>query len=1401
MTRGDDSNTTFKDENSVHQSSDSEAIVDDPLQDSLINNRPIESMDRGTLKLSPYRAYVETSPQYIPGRGIARYHASLKNLIPIRNTPKQKNAIAVDRVGLLSFIFHTWLSPFMYKAYKKGLTAEDIPQGSPLESCDLNAQRLELLWQEEVARKGMKDASFGSAVWKFVRTRMIISSMIFSLSLVMGFISPTIFMRKLIQFTEKGNANIWEGITWALCLTFIEFLRIILFTWFWGLNYRTAVRLRSACLALIYKKVIRLQSYGGKSIGQLINIFANDGQRIFDMAMFASMIVGGPLVTVFGVVYIYLLLGPWALFGMASFLLFYPSQYGISRLTSYLRAKTVVISDLRVKLMTEILICIKFIKMCAWERSLVKSIQDIRTQESNLLQKAAYCQSLSVSMASTVPVISAIITFLSHVGAGYNLTAAEAFPFIGILNGQMRSTFGSLQIATNLLYEALVSLKRVKSILMLEETPQYVTRPIDKTDAVHIVRGKFAWVEYPANDVKQKKTGRKQIKSYGKQNKRERMDPLIGCENKLMEVLDDINFNVPKGKLIGVCGHVGSGKTSLLLACLGQLKMMSGQVTRDGSCAYVSQEAWILNATLRENILFGESFNSKRYYEVVYCCSLTEDINMLPGGDQTEIGERGINLSGGQKQRVALARALYANRDIYFLDDPLSAVDANVGNHIFEKCILSALRDKTVVLVTHQVQYLSKCYAVYMLKDGRIIEHGSHEELMAKNDEYAIMIKTCQVDKNQNDDTSDEHENGPVQLSPVDFSEGSSVNLHTKREDKMEHTGAEQLVAPETIVKGNITHQTYQNYISAAGGFFIAMIVILTFLLNVGSTTFSSWWLASWLKAGGGETNITINNETVRSQHIGDNPDFPFYRNVYAITIAIIVGTCLLRGFIFSKATLRASTNLHKKLLSKIMQSPMCFFETTPTGRIQNLFSRDMDEVDVRLPIAVENIIQNIWIVFFAIISICLVFPWFVIPLVFLAVLYYTISSIFRVAIRDLKRLENASRSPIFSWVGTSIQGLSTIHAFGKENEFMSRFSHLFDENSTCLYLCHVSSRWLGIRIDCLAACVVCITSFMVILLQGQVPPAMAGLALSYSAHISGVFQYTVRLISETEARFISVERITSYIESLVSEGGTNPQAKPPSDWPTKGSIKFKNVSLCYRQGLPNVLKDINFSILPGEKIGIVGRTGSGKSSLITALFRLVELSGGQIKVDNLDIANIPLELLRSSFSVIPQDPVLFAGTIRSNLDPFGLYSDAQVWDALEKVNLRGRIAGTNAQLGTPVGQSGDNFSTGERQLLCLARAILKNAKILVLDEATASVDPETEIAVQNTVQSEFQQCTVLIIAHRLTTVTSCHRIIVMDRGQVLECDTPANLLANHDSHFYQMFSITEAVVKAAVSA
>lgn len=1011
----------------------------------------------------------------------------------------------------------------------------------------------------------------------------------------------------------------------------------------------------------------------------------------------------------------------------------------------------------------------------------------------SLLEKVSYCQSFSSSLSTSAPVMAGILTFLIHIFVEKNITASQAFPVLSFLFITMRLYVNYLQYGLTNIFEFSVTCKRFKSVMLLKESTVHLSRPVDKSQSVCIADGYFArYLNIDQNKIykmrKRKSISLRRNTATPEEIEKDLLDPAV--PSNYFEILFDINFFAPRGSLIGICGPVGSGKTSLLSGILGHLCMTKGKLCREGTCAYVSQEAWLLNATVRENIIFGEKFISKRYYNAIFSCSLGKDIDSLPGGDNTEVGERGVNLSGGQKQRIALARALYSDRDIYLFDDPLSAVDSEVAKHIFEECILKALNSKTVLLVSHQIQFLNQCDEVVVMKDGRIVERGTPNELLMRDSEYRLMIdffatRTTEqsIQSNSLQDASEfTHMNGSIlSSSPI------------KDTDKSKRGAGATLIKEEKVVQGSVTSSTFMSYINACGGFIVFTCLTLVMLLSVGISSFSSWWLHMWIQAGSGNTTMVLDdNTTIISNNIVDNPDYSFYQTVYCSTVGAIFVSNLLRGFVITKVTLKASSTIHQRLVNKLMKAYMLFFETTPIGRIQNLFSKDIDEVETRLPTTLESLLHGLWNISFSVLFICLAFPLFVIPLLIICIIYYFVNRTFRAGLRELKRLDNMTRSPVLSNVSTTVQGLDSIHAFGKEKGFIYRFNSSFDLNTTCLYMCSIANRWLALRVDAIAILIMLITSLLIIVMHGTVPPSLAGLAIAYATTLCGVFQYTVRLVTDSEVKFISLERINSYLQYMEEEGGHGPKGVPKDTWPELGSIRFKNVELKYRDELEPALKGISFHIRSEEKIGIVGRTGSGKSSIVSALFRLVELSKGCITIDNLDISGLELTELRSRLSIIPQDPVLFSGTIRSNLDPNNDYTDEEIWSVLENTNLKSYISSSEEKLHTKVGYNGDNLSTGQKQLLCLARALLKKSKILILDEATSGLDYESEVVIQNTIFENMKHCTVVIIAHRLETIQACQRILVMDDGKIAEFDEPSSLLQNANSIFYRMMNANQ---------
>ncbi|XP_019631605.1 PREDICTED: multidrug resistance-associated protein 4-like [Branchiostoma belcheri] len=799
------------------------------------------------------------------------------------------------------------------------------------------------------------------------------------------------------------------------------------------------------------------------------------------------------------------------------------------------------------------------------------------------------------------------------------------------------------------------------------------------------------------------------------------------------------------GQLVAVVGPVGGGKASLLKVISGELPTVTGKVHRLGSLAFASKEPWIFPGTVRDNIVFGSEFHPERYRKVVAACGLAKDVRRLSEGDLTLVGDKGATLSGGQKARINLARAAYQKADIYLLNDPFSAVDTIVGQHIFSECICGVLAEKTRVIITHQLQHIKAADLIIVMKEGQVSAVGSYEELQAAD----VDLLSAMPGKKEEVKAATSQTSGRTNAMGLftAFKESEFSDKKEKEEDRK---------------AGSVTLQVYLDYFRAETVQFSNNAIIYNSTSNTSSTY-----------------NTTTNS--ISAVSVPTTSFLPIYVGlVGALSVLSVV-----RALLFFNVAVTSAEHLHNSMLMSILQAPMSFFDSNPVGRILNRFSKDIGIMDELLPQAFFDYLQLILVVTSALLVSAVVNPWVLIPTVPITAAFFLTRHYYLQTSRDVKRLEATARSPVFSHVSTTLSGLATLRVMKMQDSFLKQFHECLDHHSSGWFLFISCARWFQIRLDWLCAAFVATVAFGAVLASDSVSGGLVGLSLTQAIMLMGVFQWVVKQSAEVENQMTSVERVVSYTH-LEKEPPRILHPRPPSDWPSRGRIHLNNVTMRYGKELPPALNNVSVSISPGEKIGIVGRTGAGKTSLIMSLFRLVE-SDGTTVIDGHVTTEVGLKDLRSRMTVIPQDPVLFKSSLRQNLDPFSEHSDTELWAALEEVQLKQVVEKLPEGLDTGLVEFGANFSLGQRQLLCLGRAILKKSRIVVLDEATANVDPQTDGLILRMIEEKFADCTVLTIAHRLHSIIDCDKVMVLQDGGIVEFDEPSVLLCQEGSVFRSM--------------
>eukprot|EP00730_Choanoeca_flexa_P019296 TRINITY_DN9420_c0_g2_i1.p1 TRINITY_DN9420_c0_g2~~TRINITY_DN9420_c0_g2_i1.p1 ORF type:complete len:819 (+),score=134.30 TRINITY_DN9420_c0_g2_i1:101-2458(+) len=757
---------------------------------------------------------------------------------------------------------------------------------------------------------------------------------------------------------------------------------------------------------------------------------------------------------------------------------------------------------------------------------------------------------------------------------------------------------------------------------------------------------------------------------------------------------------------------------------------------REQGFAYARQEAWIMNQTVRNNITCLAPYDALRYNTIVDACCLRPDFNTMPARDQTELGANGHGLSGGQKARIELARCAYQSKPMYLLDDPLAALDPHVAKAVLHDCIVTLLKPRGCVLCTHNLDALSVADRILVVRDGNVME-------MAAEDAQAALGITA-------DDSA-----------TVTYA-GGSKEKHSNEAHYDTSTASGKTQEEEKRLLGTVAYDVYRAYWRAAGAS-LCILVLVSLVTMQASRNISDWWLSYWV------TNIKD----------GHNRGVGFYLGIYGGISGANTLFTLLRAFLFAYAGVVAARSVHRRLLNRVTAAPVIFFDVNPLGRLINRFSSDVYGVDDSLPFILNILLAQFFGLIGTIAVTCYSEPYLLVILAPLSLIYYSVQKYYRQTSREIKRLNSISRSPIYSHFDECLQGASSIRAMRLVRNVELESCHRMDPNQVATYNEQGISQWLGFRLQLLGLSLLAGVAFLAALRHnhGGANAGLIGLGISYSLSVTGLLQGLVTAFTETEKEMVAVERCTEY-DQTPNEFESQHRTRAPKDWPSDGRVTFEHVNLRYRPELPLSLKGININITSGQRVGVCGRTGAGKSSLFQALLRMVPLAGGSIQISGVDITHVPLKVLRSNIASIPQDPVLFSGTLRDNLDPFNDYADEQLWTTLEQCQLSQLVKSKPQGLLCPIEESGRNFSLGTRQLLCLGRALLRNAKVICIDEATASVDTKTDELIQHTIKTSFTDASVITIAHRIATIKDSDMIIVLDRGAVVEQGPPDELMA-----------------------
>ncbi|XP_037398583.1 ATP-binding cassette sub-family C member 9 isoform X2 [Pygocentrus nattereri] len=1353
-------------------------------------------------------------------------------------------------VNLLSKATYWWMNPLIIGAHKRPIELKKIGK-LPIAMRSLtNYLRLKDAYEEQ--RQNAEDLEKSPSIWRAMYRAfgrpILLSSTFRYMADLLGFAGPLCIsgiVERLENNTEVVRMNKTEDLPFGVffmsstqllqntyVLAVLLFLALVLQRTFLQASYyvtiETGINLRGALLAMIYNKILRLStsnmSMGEMTLGQINNLVAIETNQLMWFLFLCPNLWAMPVQIIMGVILLYYLLGFSALIGALVIVLLAPIQYLIATKLADTQKSTLDYSTDRLKKTTEILKGIKLLKLYAWENIFCDSVLETRGKELTSLRTFALYTSMSIFMNAAIPIAAVLATFVTHAYISQSrLSPAEAFASLALFHILVTPLF-LLSTVVRFAVKALVSVQKLGEFLQSEEIGDDSWRNGDMPVSLESckkhpgARNRKQPLRYQMDNYEQPL--RRQLRPTETEDVAVKVNNGYFTWGSNMSTLSDINIRIPTGQLTMIVGQVGCGKSSLLLAMLGEMQTHSGKVywsklpdsemlpdylseydsdfsheersKNRYSVAYAAQKSWLLNATVEDNITFGSPFNKQRYKAVIDACSLQPDIDLLPFGDQTEIGERGINLSGGQRQRICVARALYQNTNIVFLDDPFSALDIHLSDHLMQEGILKFLQDdkRTVVLVTHKLQYLIHADWIIAMKDGSVLREGTLKDIQTHDVELYEHWKTLMNRQDQELEKDTEIESQTTlerkTLRRAFYSREAKNQIDDEDEEEEEEEDEDDNLSTTTSRRSKIPWKVCWCYLSS-GGFLLVFLMVTSKLAKHSVMVAIDYWLAAWTSSAPNEQNSSFSldaNATNISETIR-NAEHRSYVPVFVILCGAGIFLCLITSLSVEFLGLSAATNLHHNLLNKIIHAPLRFFDITPLGQILNRFSADTNIIDQHIPPTLESLTRSTLLCLSAIGIITFVTPVFVTALVPLAVAFYFIQKYFRVASKDLQDLDDSTQLPLLCHFSETAEGLTTIRAFRHEARFKQRMLELTDTNNTAYLFLSAANRWLEVRTDYLGAVIVLTAAVAAICSFYGLQSGLVGLGLTYALTVTNYLNWVVRNLADLEVQMAAVKKVNSFLttESENYEGSID-VSQVPEDWPQHGEIKIQDLCVRYDPMLKPVLKHVNAFINPGQKVGICGRTGSGKSSLSLAFFNMVDVFEGKIIIDGIDICKLPLQTLRSRLSIILQDPVLFSGSIRFNLDPERTCSDDRLWEALEIAQLKNMVKTLPGGLDAVITEGGENFSVGQRQLFCLARAFVRKSSILIMDEATASIDMATENILQKVVMTAFADRTVVTIAHRVHTILTADLVIVMKRGNILEYGKPETLMEQEDGMF-----------------